>query len=43
MRTIASILYIDPQAQKEAGRCPVCGGCVYWPGLHCIRCERDKP
>lgn len=33
-------LYIDPQAVRNS-RCPVCGGAIYPPGWHCIRCERD--
>lgn len=37
---IASILYIDPQDQKPADYCPVCGGEVYEPSLTCLRCER---
>ncbi len=36
---VESILFCDPQAQPPAGYCPCCGGCLYWPGLHCIRCE----
>ena len=43
MKTIQSILFTDPQDQKEADRCPICGACRYMPTLHCIRCERDKP
>lgn len=43
MKTISSILYTDPQAQRPAGKCPKCGGCVYLPGKNCIRCQRDKP
>ena len=43
MKTISSILYPDPQAQRPSGKCPRCGGCVYPPGNHCPRCERDKP
>ena len=31
MKTISSILYPDPQAQRPAGKCPRCGGCVYSP------------
>ncbi len=43
MKEICSVLYIDPQAQKHAGFCRRCGGCLYLPGLRCIRCERDRP
>ncbi len=39
---IEPILYIDPQ-QVPHRLCPVCGGAVYPPGWHCIRCGRDKP
>ena len=38
-RELESTLYIDPQAQPPANFCPVCGGELYLPGLHCIRCE----
>ena len=36
-------LYIDPQDQKPAAFCPVCGGERYAPSLICIRCERSAP
>ena len=36
---IESNLYTDPQAQVPAAFCPVCGGELYLPGLHCLRCE----
>jgi uncharacterized OB-fold protein len=39
---IEPTLYIDPQTLPEKA-CPVCGGAVYPPGYHCIRCERDAP
>lgn len=35
-----STLYTDPQAQVPASYCPICGGALYPPGLHCLRCER---
>lgn len=41
--TIEQTLYPDPQAQRPGGRCPVCGGALYGPGFHCIRCGRDEP
>ncbi len=41
-QTIEPVLYIDPQAQRPAGFCGVCGGELYSPGLICIRCQRDK-
>lgn len=43
MSTIESALFPDPQACKPLGNCPECGGCIYPPSGHCIRCERDKP
>ena len=39
---IEQILYIDPQ-QLPSKPCPICGGAVYPPGYHCIRCEKDAP
>lgn len=39
---IESTLYIDIQ-QLPHRLCPVCGGAVYPPGYHCIRCERERP
>lgn len=38
--TIEPTLYLDPQAVKPAGYCPVCGGALYNPSLVCLRCER---
>ena len=35
-----SVLYTDPQAVIPAAYCPACGGELYAPGLHCLRCER---
>jgi hypothetical protein len=40
--TIEIPLHRDPQAEKPAGFCPVCGMELYLPGLHCIRCERRE-
>ena len=40
---IQEMLFFDPQAQKPAGVCPVCGGELYAPSLHCLRCERRQP
>lgn len=40
--SIEPTLYMDPQAVKPAGFCPVCGGELYRPGLSCLRCERDE-
>jgi hypothetical protein len=37
---IEQVLYIDPQAAVPAAYCPTCGGALYRPGLHCLRCER---
>ena len=37
---IEPMLCTDPQAAIPAAYCPVCGGALYWPGLHCLRCER---
>ncbi len=31
----------DPQTRPEK-RCPVCGGCVYPPSYHCIRCGKAR-
>lgn len=42
MEKIEPILYLDPQCRREK-RCPICDGCVYPPGYHCIRCERRRP
>lgn len=36
-------LYLDPQDQVPACKCPRCGGAQYAPSLICIRCERDNP
>lgn len=41
MDRLQSNLFIDPQCRPEK-RCPVCGGCVYPPTYHCIRCERGR-
>ena len=38
---IEKILYFDPQQAKHLC-CGHCGGATYWPGYHCIRCERDR-
>ena len=38
--SIEQVLYFDPQAVDPAGFCSRCGGCLYRPTLHCIRCER---
>lgn len=38
--TIEQVLYFDPQAEAPAGFCGRCGGCLYRPTRHCIRCER---
>ena len=37
---IEKILYFDPQ-QAVCRSCGRCGGAVYAPGYHCIRCQRD--
>ena len=37
-----SVLYMDPQAEKHADFCPVCGGERYAPGRRCLRCERGR-
>ena len=37
---IEPMLYIDPQVEKPACFCPVCGGERYAPGFACLRCER---
>ncbi len=39
--TIEPVLFTDPQQQKEKP-CPVCGGAVYPPGWHCLRCQREE-
>jgi hypothetical protein len=36
------MLLTDPQCRPEK-QCILCGGCVYPPGYHCIRCERSQP
>ncbi len=41
-KTIEPILYIDIQSVR-CRRCPECGGEIYPPGWHCIRCRRDRP
>ena len=38
--SIEEVLYFDPQAEIPVGFCADCGGCLYRPTLHCIRCER---
>ena len=38
--SIEQALYVDLQAEAAAGFCSRCGGCLYRPTLHCIRCER---
>ena len=40
MKEIEAVLYVDPQAEKPAGFCPVCARELYLPGLTCLRCER---
>lgn len=40
---IQPTLYLDPQAQKPASFCPVCGGERYAPSERCLRCERRQP
>lgn len=42
MSGIEPILYLDPQAQRPSGYCPICLGECYGPGP-CLRCERRKP
>lgn len=39
---VESVLYTDPQNVVPAGRCPVCGGALYPPGLYCLRCDREQ-
>lgn len=43
MDHIQGNLFTDPQDQRPACYCPVCGGARYLPSLICIRCERDAP
>ena len=43
LEAIEQILYTDPQAEIPAGECPKCGGLVYPPGMHCVRCGGEKP
>ena len=43
MKEIESGLFADPQAEKPACFCPVCGGELYLPSLTCLRCERRQP
>lgn len=38
--TIEPMLFTDPQDQKPAAFCPVCGWEIYAPSLICQRCER---
>ena len=40
---IEPTLYIDPQRVPTTHFCSRCGGAIYPPGYHCIRCERDMP
>ena len=35
-----SVLYIDPQDQRPADFCEICGRELYAPSLVCLRCER---
>lgn len=37
-----TILYQDPQTQKETDYCQHCGGELYFPSLTCQRC-RNRP
>lgn len=39
---IEPTLYIDAQGEIPAFYCPDCGGALYRPGLHCIRCQRRQ-
>lgn len=41
MAQIETLLLADPQRKQEKF-CPACGGCVYPPEYHCIRCERRQ-
>ena len=41
--SIQPTLYIDPQSEIPAGYCSRCGGVLYYPGRHCLRCERELP
>ena len=43
MIEVEQILYADPQTEKPAALCPVCGGELYCPTLTCLRCERRRP
>lgn len=36
---IQMTLFWDEQQEIPAGYCSRCGGALYAPGLHCIRCE----
>lgn len=43
MKEIEAVLYMDLQAVKQAGFCPVCARELYHPTLTCLYCERSKP
>ena len=40
---IEPMLYADPQAERPAFCCEICGGACYRPGFFCLRCERRAP
>ncbi len=41
--TTVPTMFFDPQAEAKVEFCPVCGGCTYPPGYHCLRCEEAVP
>lgn len=41
--TTEPTLFFDPQAEPRVRFCPVCGGCTYPPGHHCLRCGEAEP
>ena len=41
MKEIEQVLYVDVQAVKPGGFCPVCARELYLPGLICLYCERS--
>ena len=43
MKEIEAVLYMDPQAVKPVGFCPVCARELYPPTLTCLHCERSTP
>ena len=43
MNGIEQVLYVDVQAAKPGGFCPVCARELYPPTFTCLYCERRMP